>query len=151
MLWRRQKEMRLSEIAFDIFYKIIKKYPFIYQIKDKYYLISNNVFQECTLEERKLYEKLLQEYEMLGNDEDIKKIKYSEDIKMLESLADIFNRLKTSGKIIEESSVKCNCKKLSNIMSEDDINSLKKQFKTFCKIADLSEYYNIYEERQKQI
>ncbi|MBQ9355626.1 MAG: hypothetical protein IJT84_08135 [Clostridia bacterium] len=113
-------------------------------------MISNNVFQECSAEECKLYDELLQEYSMLGSDENIKKIKYSEDIKMLKSLADIFNKLKQSGKIVEESSVVCNCRKLSNIMSEDDINSLKKQFKTFCEIADLSEYYNIYEEVQKQ-
>ena len=142
--------MSQSENAFDIFCEIAKKYPFVYKIKDKYYLISNNVFQECTSDERKLYDELLQEFSMLGGDENIEKIKYGEDIKMLKSLADIFNKLKKSGKIIEESSAKFNCRKLSNIMSKDDINSLKKQFKTFCKIADLSDYYNIYEEVQKQ-
>ena len=142
--------MNHSENAFDVFCEIAKKYPFVYKIIGRYYLISNNVFQECSAEECKLYDELLQEYSMLGSDENIKKIKYSEDIKMLKSLADIFNKLKQSGKIVEESSVVCNCRKLSNIMSEDDINSLKKQFKTFCEIADLSEYYNIYEEVQKQ-
>lgn len=138
--------MKSSDAAFAVFCEIAKQYPSVYRIKGKYYLISNDVFQECTSEEQQLYEALRREYWMLGDDENITKLKYSKDKEALKALADIYNQLKHAGNTTEASAVMMNCRKLANTMSNQDVDNLKDQLETYCKIAELSNYYDIPEE-----
>lgn len=142
--------MNNFESAMDVFYEVVKKEPFVYKIKQEYYLIGYEVFRICTDEQIKLYNTFLEEYRALEKDEWLKRIKCNKKRKEFKNISDIVGKLRNSSSSFEKDRQKVECEKIAKLMSCDDVNGLKSQlecYKDFCKLKVLYDIVEKLEER----